>query len=554
MDSQSSLMMIGGSEGRALLDYSGGGQAGRYAQAKIKRSDFGDDFVWGSATSAYQVEGAWATDGKGQSNWDVFSMRTPGKIDGGTNGCVAIDQYNLWKEDVALIKKVGLDSYRFSIAWSRLLPGGRLSAGINKEGIKYYSDLIDLLLKEGIEPCATIFHWDVPQCLEDEYGGFLSPRIVKDYCEFAELCFWEFGDRVKNWITLNEPWTFTYQGYVSGTMPPGRGATSAEPVKNIPHHRCRLGAPFEICPDGNPGTEPYIVAHHLILTHAAAVEIYRQRYQAHQGGKIGVTNVSKWFEPLNDTAADKEAALRAVDFMLGWFVAPVVTGDYPPIMRKLVGDRLPSFSPEQTKLVKGSYDFLGINYYTTNYATNSPRKPGDKLSYETDQDLIISTERDGMPIGPKGGSDWMYIVPFGIYKLLVHTKKTYNNPIIHITENGVDEVNDTTKTVAEARIDDMRIKYHQDHLYYVKKAMDEGVDVKSYYIWSMFDNYEWAEGYKVRFGIFYVDFLNGRLTRFPKTSAIWFMNFLGKKPALLKRQAEANEQEYGSVKRLRSSS
>ncbi|KAL2503229.1 Beta-glucosidase 17 [Forsythia ovata] len=553
MDSQSSLMMIGGSDGQALLDYSGGGQAGRYAHAKIKRSDFGDDFIWGSATSAYQVEGAWATDGKGPSNWDVFSMRTPGKIDGGTNGCVAIDQYSLWKEDVALIKKVGLDSYRFSIAWSRLLPGGRLSAGINKEGIKYYSDLIDLLLAEGIEPCATIFHWDVPQCLEEEYGGFLSPRIVKDYCEFAELCFWEFGDRVKHWITLNEPWTFTYQGYVSGTMPPGRGATSAEPVKTIPHHRCRSGVPFDICPDGNPGTEPYIVAHHLILSHAAAVEIYRQRYQTHQGGKIGVTNVSKWFEPLNDTTADKEAALRAVDFMLGWFVAPVVTGDYPPIMRKLVGDRLPSFSPEQTKLVKGSYDFLGINYYTTNYATNSPRKPGTKLSYDTDQDVIISTERDGMPIGPKGGSDWMYIVPVGIYKLLVHTKKTYNNPIIHITENGVDEVNDTTKTVAEARIDEMRIKYHQDHLYYVKKAMDEGVDVKSYYIWSMFDNYEWAEGYSVRFGIFYVDFLNGRLTRFPKTSAIWFMNFLGKKPALLKRQAEENEKEYGSAKRLRSS-
>ncbi|KAL2481982.1 Beta-glucosidase 15 [Abeliophyllum distichum] len=287
MDSQSSFMMIGGTDGPALLDYPGGGQAGRYAQAKIKRSDFPEDFVWGSATSAFQVEGAWATGGKGPSNWDVFSMRTPGKIDGGTNGCVATDQYNLWKEDVALIKKVGLDSYRFSIAWPRVLPGGRLCAGINKEGIKYYNDLIDFLLAEGIEPCATIFHWDIPQCLDDEYGGFLSPRIVKDFCEFAELFFWEFGDRVKNWITLNEPWNIAYQGYGLGTMPPGRGATSAEPKKSIPHHRCRSGAPFEICSDGNPGTEPYIVAHHLILSHAAAVDIYRQRYQTHQGGKIG---------------------------------------------------------------------------------------------------------------------------------------------------------------------------------------------------------------------------------------------------------------------------
>ncbi|KAL2503226.1 Beta-glucosidase 17 [Forsythia ovata] len=552
MDSQSSFLTIGGTDGQALLDYPGGGQAGRYTQAKIKRSDFPEDFVWGSATSAYQVEGAWATGGKGLSNWDIFSMRTPVKINGGTNGCVAIDQYHLWKEDVALIKKMGLDSYRFSIAWSRLLPGGRLNAGINKEGIKYYNDLIDLLLAEGIEPCVTIFHWDLPQCLEDEYGGFLSDRIVADFVEYAELCFWEFGDRVKKWLTLNEPFNVAFQGYALGTMPPGRGATSAEPKKSTPHHRCRSGAPFEISSEGNPGTEPYIVAHHLILSHAAAVDIYRKRYQTHQGGKIGMTNISNWYEPLTDTTADKEAVIRAVDFTLGWFVAPMVTGDYPPIMRKLVGDRLPIFSPEETKLVKGSYDFLAIQYYTTYYAANSPNKPGTKPSYVTDSEVEQPTERDGMPIGPQAGSPWLFIVPHGIYKLLVHVKKTYNNPIIYITENGVDEVNDTTKTIAEARIDETRIKYHQDHLYYVKKAMNEGVDVKGYYLWSLFDNFEWAEGYNVRFGIFYVDFVNGHLTRYPKTSAIWFMNFLGKKPALLKTQAEGNEQEYGSVKRLRS--
>ncbi|XP_022888210.1 beta-glucosidase-like [Olea europaea var. sylvestris] len=551
MDYQNSLMTIGGANAPALLDYPGRGQAGRYSQAKIQRSDFPKDFVFGSATSAYQVEGAWATGGKGKSNWDIFTLKTPGKIEGGTNGCVAIDQYNMWKEDVALLKKLGLDSYRFSIAWTRVLPGGRLSAGINKEGIKYYNDLIDSLLAEGIEPCVTIFHWDVPQCLEEEYGGFLSPRIVKDFCEFAELCFWEFGDRVKYWITQNEPWSFTVQGYALGTFPPGRGPTQAEPVKTIRRHRCKIGAPTH-CSNGNPGTEPYIVAHNLILSHAAAVDIYKQKYQVYQGGKIGVTNVAEWFEPLTCTIEDKEAASRGLDFMLGWFVAPIVTGDYPPVMRKQVGDRLPTFTPAQAKLVKGSYDFLGINYYTSTYASNSPRKPGTPISYENDKEIAESHERDGMPIGPKGGSDWLYIVPYGIYKLLVQIKKSYNNPIIYITENGVDEVNNTALTFSEAQFDKTRIKYHQDHLFYVKKAMDEGVDVKGYYIWSMFDNFEWGAGYSVRFGLFYVDFVNGYLTRFPKASAIWLMNFLNKKRNTLKRQAQENEEEYGSVKRLRS--
>ncbi|XP_022853054.1 beta-glucosidase-like [Olea europaea var. sylvestris] len=238
--------------------------------------------------------------------------------------------------------------------------------------------------------------------------------------------------------------------------------------------------------------------------------------------------------------------------MLGWFVGPVVTGDYPPVMRKLVGDRLPQFTQEQAKLVKGSYDFLGINYYTSSYASNSPSEPGTSPSYSNDQDIAVSSERDGIPIGPKGGSDWLYIVPYGIYKLLIHLKETYKNPVIYITENGVDEENNTALTISEARLDETRIRYHQDHLFYIKKAMDEGVDVKAYYIWSMFDNFEWGAGYSVRFGLFYVDFVNGRFTRFPKASAVWLTNFLNKKRNTLKRQAQENEEVYGSVKRLRS--
>ncbi|KAL0308305.1 UNVERIFIED_CONTAM: Raucaffricine-O-beta-D-glucosidase [Sesamum radiatum] len=219
-----------------------GAQVARYAGAKLTRHDFPSDFIFGGATSTYQVEGAYAQDGRSLSNWDVFSLQKPGKICGGTNGCFAIDHYNRFKEDVGLMKKLGLDAYRFSISWSRVLPGGRLSGGVNKEGIKFYNDLIDSLLAQGIEPWVTIFHFDVPQCLEDEYGGFLSPRIVEDFAEFAQLCFFEFGDRVKHWITQNEPVTFTKNGYVDGSFPPAHGSTSAQPLAHNPvGFRCARG-------------------------------------------------------------------------------------------------------------------------------------------------------------------------------------------------------------------------------------------------------------------------------------------------------------------------
>ncbi|KAL2503267.1 Beta-glucosidase 17 [Forsythia ovata] len=552
MANQNNLLMITGNDD-TLLNHN----TNTPTIPDVKRADFPEDFVFGAATSAYQVEGAWNVAGKGLSNWDVFTQCDPGKIADGSNGCTAINQYNFFKDDVALLKKLGLQSYRFSIAWTRILPGGRLSSGLCKAGIKYYNDLIDALLVEGIEPCVTLFPWDVPECLELEYQGFLSRRIVQDFCEFVEVCFWEFGDRVKRWITLNEPWSFTLQGFTLGLFPPSRGATAlhlGNALKNFPLHRTKPG-PRPISTAGNPGTEPYIVAHNLILAHAHAVDIYRKRYQTIQGGQIGMTNVSTWCEPLTDTEVDKEAASRAIDFMLGWFVAPIVTGDYPESMRENVGERLPEFTEEEEKLVKESYDFLGINYYTAHYTSNLPLQPGQPHNYQTDQRIKFSTERNGMPIGPPAGSEWLLIVPWGIYKLVTYVKNTYGDPIIYITENGVCEKNDKTLNVQKSLYDVTRIRYHNDHLLYLKKAMDKGVRVKGYYIWSLFDNYEWSEGYTVRFGIFFIDFVNGSLTRFPKRSAIWWMNFLAQKPVIpLKKQAKATDQNgQGSVKRLRSS-
>ncbi|GFP90861.1 raucaffricine-o-beta-d-glucosidase [Phtheirospermum japonicum] len=254
----------------------------------------------------------------------------------------------------------------FTFKWS----GGRLSGGVNREGVQFYNDLIDLLLSQGIEPYVTIFHFDIPNCLEEEYGGFLSPKIVPDFAEYAEVCFFEFGDRVKHWITINESWTYTNLGYIT---------------TNALMHRCVRGVD-PTCHGGDAGTEPYIVAHHLHLAHAAAVDVYRRSFQAVQGGKIGITNMTTWYEPYSDSPEDIAAASRAVDFMWGWFMAPINTGDYPATMRERVGARLPKFTPEQAKLVKGSYDFIGMNYYTTNWAKNRPTPPGTPPTYTTDQE------------------------------------------------------------------------------------------------------------------------------------------------------------------------
>ncbi|KAK2981650.1 hypothetical protein RJ640_027105 [Escallonia rubra] len=351
-------------------------------------------------------------------------------------------------------------------------------------------------------------------------------KVKADFCEYAELCFWEFGDRVKNWITLNEPYTYSVGGYVMGTTPPGRGASSSEHVTgSFPPSQC-IHNKQQQSGNGDPGTEPYLATHYQLLAHAAAVQLYKQKFQRAQGGKIGITLVSKWMEPLDESnERDVKASLRALDFFFGWFMEPITTGDYPQSMKEYVGSRLPRFTEAQSQLLRGSFDFLGLNYYTANYVSDGLTSDNGLLSYNTDPRVTYATERNGIPIGPPSASDWLYIYPQGIYKLLGHVKKTYNDPLIYITENGVDETNDGKLTLSDARDDMTRLKYHQDHLSFLKKAIDEGVNVKGYFIWSLMDNFEWNDGYTVRFGIIHVDY-NNEFERYPKASAIWLMNFL----------------------------
>ncbi|KAF8049079.1 hypothetical protein N665_2299s0001 [Sinapis alba] len=315
----------------------------------FNRTSFPKNFTFGAATSAYQIEGAAH---RALNGWDYFTHRYPERVPDHSSGDLACDSYDLYKEDVKLLKRMKAQAYRLSIAWSRILPS--------------------------IEPYVTIFHWDVPQTLEDEYGGFLSRRIVEDYKNYAELLFQRFGDRVKFWITLNQPYSLASKGYGDGSYPPGRCTG------------CEFG--------GNSGTEPYIVAHNQLLAHAKTVALYRKRYQKLHGGKIGTTLIGRWFTPLNENSIlDKAAAKRAFDFIVGWFLDPLIYGRYPKIMRQMVGRRLPKFTPQESKLVKGSLDFLGLNYYVTQYATNAP--PSTQPSVLTDSRVRLDYYRNGVPIG-----------------------------------------------------------------------------------------------------------------------------------------------------------
>ncbi|KAG6630015.1 hypothetical protein CIPAW_14G125400, partial [Carya illinoinensis] len=354
-----------------------------YGISSLNRTSFPKGFIFGAAAAAYRYEGAAKEDGKGPSMWDYYTHKYPELIADGSNGDVAVDQYHRYKQDVAILKDMGADAYRFSISWPRLIPTGKISKGVNREGIKYYNNLINELLSKGLKPFVTIYHWDIPQALDDEYGGFLSDKVVEDFGDFADLCFREFGDRVKHWITLNEPWTYSNGGYAQGTLAPFRCSSWYSPN----------------CTGGNSAIEPYLVSHHLLLAHAAAVEVFKQKYQAVQKGVIGITHVCHWMVPYTNSKQDVDAASRALDFMFGWFMDPLTNGDYPHSMRTLVGKRLPKFTEKQSELVKGKT----LNYYTAYYAAYAPSYNYVNKSYVTDSLVNQTTERNAVLIGPQLG-------------------------------------------------------------------------------------------------------------------------------------------------------
>ncbi|KAK8700149.1 hypothetical protein V6N13_018553 [Hibiscus sabdariffa] len=444
-------------------------RASKKEYSNVKRSDFPNDFLFGASTAAAQIEGSAKSEGKGPSVWDHFVREFPDKIADKSNLDIAADSYNRYKEDVSNLKDLSVDSYRFSIAWTRIFPG--------------------------IKPFVTLMHFDEPEALVKKYGGFLSHRIANDFRDYAEICFKSFGDRVKNWITINEPYIMAKMGYVVGVGPPGRCSNR------------------KFCPSGNSTTEPYIVGHNLLLAHATAAKLYKQKYQATQGGQIGMSLVAQYYEPYSNTSLDKKAARRGMDFEFGWFVDPLVRGKYPKTMRKLVKERLPVFSAKEKELVKGSFDFIGINYYSSRYAKNIPSSPN--AMPVVDSRVNITVNKDGVPIGPNaGGSKFIYIYPKGLYKVLKYIKKHY----------GYTEKSDNYIPMSKTLKDESRIKFVQKHLHQLRKAIKKGVDVKGYFYYSLIDSFEWGEGYTVRYGLYYVDFKT--LTRSPKKSAKWYHGFI----------------------------
>lgn len=448
---------------------------------------FPEDFVFGTATAAYQIEGGWQEGGKGLSIWDAFT-HTPGKIADGKTGDVSCDHFHNYKEDVALMAELGLKAYRLSLSWSRILPRGR--GEVNPEGIRFYSNLIDELLSHGITPWVTLYHWDLPLALQMEMDGWRNPEIADVFADYAAVCFEHFGDRVKHWITLNEPWVVSIFGHGNGVMAPGRTSNA----------------------------EPYLAAHQLLRAHAKAVQVYRSRFQDSQKGTIGITNNCDWREPLTDSEKDQEAAQRALEFFLGWFADPIYFGDYPACMRERVGDRLPHFSAEDKDLLVGSTDFFGLNHYSTLFASHiDPDEvveidPYGNGGISEDQDVNLTSD----PSWKKTDMGWN-IVPWGCRKMLQWIDDRYDRPDIYITENGaaLDDV------LVDGTVEDsLRIEFLREYLAECKKAIDSGVNLKGYFLWSLMDNFEWAHGFTKRFGIIYSDYKSGK--RHPKASAHWY--------------------------------
>jgi len=448
------------------------------------------DFTWGFATASYQIEGSFDKDGREPSIWDTFS-KTPGKIRDGSNGDVATDSYRLWKEDVDLLESYGVKSYRFSIPWTRIIPKGGREDPVNEAGIKFYRNLLEELIKRGIVPFVTLYHWDLPQALQDRYGGWLNKaEIIQDYVHYAKVCFQAFGDLVQNWITFNEPWIISTLGYGVGVFAPGH-------VSN---------------------TETWIAGHNVILAHAHAVKLYRDEFQATQKGQIGITVDAHWLLPYDDTPANKAAAARGLDFKMGRFADPIYRGFYPPTLKDILGDRLPDFTPEEIALVHGSSDFFGLNTYTTHLVQDG----GD----DENMGFVKTghTKPDGTQLGTQSDASWLQTYGPGFRSLLNYLWKTYQKPI-YVTENGFPVKGEDDLLVEEAVHDKDRIEYFAAYTNALLEAVTEdGVDVRGYFGWSLLDNFEWAEGYRIRFGVTYVDYKTQKRT--PKDSAAfltkWF--------------------------------
>ena len=441
----------------------------------MSRIEFPRDFLWGAATASYQIEGAWQEDGKGESIWDRFA-HTPGKIKTGETGDVACDHYHRFKADVALMRELKLRAYRFSISWPRILPQGK--GQVNRAGLDFYSRLVDSLLAAGITPLVTLYHWDLPQALQD-LGGWAKRDIAGWFGDYAGAAAKALGDRVKLWATFNEPGIFSVLGYLLGMHAPG------------------LTDPFQYFP----------VSHHINLAHGQAVRAIRAEAKAPQ---VGTVLQLAPFYPVTDSEPDRQAA-RALDGLMNrWYAEPVLIGQYPQDMLDLLKPLLP-IQPGDLEQIFQPLDFAGLNIYTRAFARHDPSVP--LLQAMADWNHRV-------PGAEYTAMGWE-VYPQVMFETLLRFKNEWGNPTVYITENGA--AYDDRLEGGEVR-DQARIEYLKKYLAAVRRAMDQGVKLKGYFVWSLLDNFEWAEGTSKRFGLVYTDFPTQR--RIPKHSALWYRQMI----------------------------
>jgi beta-glucosidase len=432
---------------------------------------FPSDFVWGAATAAYQVEGAATEDGRGESIWDRFSA-TSGNVVNGDTGAIACDTYHRYTEDIQLMRALGISAFRLSVAWPRILPEGR--GRVNQAGLDFYDRVLDELLANGIEPYVTLYHWDLPQVLEDR-GGWPARETVDAFTEFTEVVVTRLGDRVRHWITQNEPWVVSWLGYGLGVHAPGRAS-----------ERDALAA-----------------GHHVLLAHGRAAAVIRREAPV---SEVGITIDLVPTYPFSDSEADTAAARQVDGSRNRWFLEPVLGRGYPDDMLEHNAAILPTIADGDMETIAAPLDFLGINYYTRN---------------------VVRAGSDGAgptPVETEGAEQtdmgWE-VYPGGLHDLLVRLHTAYELPELYITENGA--------AFPDAREngsvpDPRRVSYLEGHLDALASAIAEGVPVRGYFLWSLLDNFEWAFGFSRRFGIVYVDFET--LERVPKESFLWYRDYI----------------------------
>ncbi len=437
---------------------------------------FPSNFLWGAATSAYQIEGAWNEDGKGESIWDRF-VRRPGRVQNGDTGDVACDHYHRLEADVALMAELGLPWYSFTISWPRVLPQGY--GKVNSQGLGFYDRLVDILLEHDIQPKATLYHWDLPQKLQ-EAGGWPNRDLADRFADYARVVFDQLADRVRLWATINEPWVAAFLGYGYGVHAPGL---------------CNAQAAYQ-------------AAHHLMLAHARAVQVFRQ---GNYGGQIGLILNLNHFLPASDRPADHAAAKRVHAETHRLFLDPLFHARYPEDLYDWLGPQAPQRAADDLSLIHGTVDYLGVNHYNT-----------DLVAYDIHGFWLKARIR------PYAAPGWGYttmgwgINPAGLRAELLALKTEYGNPPVLITENGcaMPDHPDEHGFVADGD----RIAFLRAHLREVHAAIQQGCDVRGYFVWSLFDNFEWERGYSQRFGIVRVDYRT--LARIPKQSALWYRKVL----------------------------